>query len=147
MMEDDCIFHNKLLVELLCDSTDWLLTMAVAIIDHTIREQHSVMVVAGATTLALHDEVTTKVDGPTVGVKLQPPQMVFTVTIKGDMAALNFLTLHCVNHLGGVRALVFVAFHHFLQLLQRGVKEAGKGHRPTVVCSQLWVVGDILAIG
>jgi len=88
-MEDDCILHHKLLVELLCDGTDWFLAMAVAVVDHSIGEQHSVMAIAGTTTLALYHKVATKVDGPTKRVKLQPPQMVLTVTVEGDMAALN----------------------------------------------------------
>ena len=65
-MKDDSVLDHKLLVELLGNGSDWFLAMAVAVIDHTVGEQHGVMAIAGASTLALHYEVATKVDGPTV---------------------------------------------------------------------------------
>jgi len=63
------------------------------------------------------------------------------------VAALYPLLLHCLNHLAGVGSLVLVALNEGLKGLQRGVKEAGKGNWATVVCAQLMVVADGLAIG
>jgi len=80
-MKDDCILDHKLLVELLSNGGNGLLAMTVAVIDHSIGEQHSVMAMARATPLALHHEVATKVDGEAVGVKLKPPQMVAAVAL------------------------------------------------------------------
>lgn len=147
VMENHSVLDHELLVELLSNGSDWFLAMTVAVIDHTIGKQHSVMAMAWTTTLTLHHEVATKIDGPTKRVKLQPPQMVLTVTVEGDMAAFDALAAHSLYHLGGVCALVLVALHQLLQMLQRGVEEAGKGHRPAVEGSQLRVVGDVLAIG
>lgn len=65
-MENDRVLDHKLLVELLSNGSDWFLAMTVAVIDHTIGKQDGVMTIAGASTLALHHEVATKIDGPAV---------------------------------------------------------------------------------
>lgn len=147
VLENDGIFDDELLVELGRYGSNGFLAMAVAVVDHSTSQQHSVVTVARTPPLTLLYEMASKIDGPAVRVDFQPPQMVVAVGIKDNVVARYTLTAHSSYHRGGVCSLVLVALHKLLQVLHRGIEEAREGSRPTVVGSQLWEVSDIFAVG
>ena len=80
-MKDDSILHNEFLVEVLAHGVDGFLTMAVAVVDHSASKQHRVVSIDWTPTLALVNKVTAKVDGPTMGRLLKPPQVIGVVIV------------------------------------------------------------------
>ena len=146
MVENNSVFNNEVPVKILFNWIDWFFTMVVAIIHHTINKQYGVVAVAWATSVTLVGEVASKINWPTIWVKLQPPQVIVMIGVKIDMTALYTFFAQSVNKNWCVSAFIFIALYELFQVLQRCVKDARKSNWAAVIRAQLVIVSNVFAV-